>query len=162
MHRRDYLKGLLAVPVTPSIPHTIPELGKNESRNERQWNVRGVWGRRDGTGHLAVQDTQAEIETYDDWHSAVIQNLWDEDGEHISYLFDFRLISIYNGSSCRSHFTHDEADLEVTIRRNPGEEVDYSALVRGVDETLDESRIYHSRFLHRLKSKIAREREEYL
>jgi len=162
MHRRDYLKSVVVVPFTPSISHTISELGKNESENECQWNVRGVWRRRDGTGHLAVQDEQSEFETYDNWHSATIRNLYDQDGEHISYLFDFRLISIYNGSSCRSHFTHDEADLEVTIRRNPGEEVDYSALVRSVDETWDENRIYHSRFIHRLKSKIARERDEHL
>lgn len=163
MKRRDYLRGLVSVPFAPSTPNVISRFGKNGSETgSTEWTVRGVWRRREGVGHLIAQNTQVEIESYDDWHSAVIRSLYDNDGEHISYLFDFRLISIYDGSSCRSHFAHDESGLEVTMRRNPDEEVDYSAVVRSVDEIFDERRIYHSRFIHRLKSKIARERDEHL
>jgi ribosome-binding protein aMBF1 (putative translation factor) len=77
-------------------------------------------------------------------------------------LFDYRLISLYDGDYARSHFAHEQAELEVTIKREPEEEVEYSAFVRAVDETWDEAREYASSSQIRLAQKLKRERDEYL
>jgi len=164
MRRRQYLKSLSALPILPS-----SIVGKDDSDEGKEdnipWNVRGVWRRKDDTGYLAVrdEDTEAEFQEYNNWVSTTIQRF--SGGSHTSHivdLFDFRLISVYSGEYVRSHFAHRESGLEVTIKRDSSDKIEYSAFVRAVDETWDEAREYASSSQIRLVQKLKRERDEYL
>lgn len=161
MRRRQYIKSLAAIPILPS---SIPELGNNES-GEDQWNVRGVWRRKDETGYLAVrdEDTEAEFDSYSNWVTTTIERVSGEaNTNHVVDLFDYRLISLYDGAYARSHFAHNDAELEVTIKRDTAEQVEWSAFVRAVDETWDEAREYASTSQIAIAQKLKRERDEYL
>lgn len=164
MRRRQYIKSLSALPILPS---SIPDVGTNDSdeNEEINWNVRGVWRRRDDTGLLDVRedDTEAEFQQYKNWVTTTLNRLSKEsDTSHVVNLFDFRLISVYDGAYCRSHFAHDEADLEVTIKRDTSHEVEWSAFVRHVEETWDDHREYSSSSQIALAQKLKRERDKYL
>lgn len=157
MERREYIKSIASIPIFSHLQIT------HNDTEKREWCVRGVWKRENGVGHLMTVDGfEAEFEEYGDWHSATIKELWGRPNENIPYLPDFRLISIYDGSSCRSHFADEDSGLEATLKRVEGRELEYSGLVRAVDEMWDKRRIYHSPFLYRLMEKIGREQEEYL
>ncbi|MDL0144121.1 hypothetical protein [Halobacterium salinarum] len=155
MNRRKYLKTLAAVPFAP----TIPELDKEDFEGE-EWNVRGVWRRKDDTGYLAIRDEDREEEftDYNEWVSQAIRSL---NTQHVVNLFDFRLISVYDGDYARSHFAHDNG-LEVTIKRDPTEDVEWTAYVTHVAELWDNHREYASTSQIRLAQKLKRERDEYL
>ncbi|MDL0145478.1 hypothetical protein [Halobacterium salinarum] len=166
MNRREYVKAVASLPVVVSgIPGVSAEEVQEETEEEDEWTVRGVWKRRDDTGLLHVRESGEELEfdQYNNWVTETIERVSEEaDTPHVVNLFDYRLISLYDGSYARSHFTHDEAELEVTIKREPEEEVEYSAFVRSVDETWEEGREYASSSQIRLAQKLKRERDEYL
>ncbi|UHH25619.1 hypothetical protein [Halobacterium noricense] len=162
MNRRNFVKSMAVVPLTPSV---IPEFGDTESEREN-WSVRGVWRREDDTGHLAIRldddHIEKEFETYNDWVTETIQESSEKsDLPHTVDLFDFSLVSLYNGSYSRSHFSH-ECGLEVTIKRDPTEEEEYTAVVRHVGESWDERRMYSSSAQIAIASKCKQELEEYL
>ncbi|QIB75211.1 hypothetical protein G3I44_13515 [Halogeometricum borinquense] len=156
MNRRDYIKTVASLPVISS----VPSIGPSEE-DEEEWNVRGVWRREDETGYLAVRDDdlEAEFDDYNQWVSTTLRRF---NAQHTVDLFDFRLISLYDGEYSRSHFSHEEAGLELTIKREPEEEVEFSAFVRAVDETWDEGREYASSSQIALAQKLKRERDKYL
>jgi len=158
MNRRDYVKTVASLPLIGNIPSIDPT---EEAKDTEEWNVRAVWRRKDDTGYLAVRDEDMDVEfqDYNEWASTAIRKF---DVEHTVDLFDFRLISMYSGEYARSHFAHEEAGLEATIKRDPTEEVEWSAFVRSVDETWDEAREYASTSQIAIAQKILRERDEYL
>lgn len=156
MKRRQYIKSLSALPILPSID--ISDEGDSE-----EWNVRGVWKRRTDTGllHVRSEDLEAEFESYTTWGEATMDRIGESDKSHVVNLFDFDLISIYDGAYCRSHFAHD-CGLEATIKQEPEKEVEFRAFVRHVGETWEEARRYASDSQIALASKLADERDEYL
>ncbi|WP_435116581.1 hypothetical protein [Halolamina sp. C58] len=154
MNRRKYLKAIAAVPLTPS----IPEFDGQDTEDE-EWTVRGVWRRKDDTGYLHDRNegVEAEFEHYNEWVSPTIEAL---DGGNIVNLFDYRLISIYNGSYSRTHFAHDNG-LEVTIKREPEEEVEWTAYVTHVDELWEDHREYASSSQVRIAQKLKQVKDNY-
>lgn len=160
MNRRDYIKTVASLPVVSN----LPSIDATEE-GEDPWDVRGVWRRDDDTGilHVREEDVEAEFQSYNEWVSTTLRKLSESsDIAGVVDLYDFRLISAYSGEYARSHFSHDEAELECTIKRDPSEEVEWSAFVRSVDETWDEGREYASSSQIRLAQKLKRERDEYL
>ncbi|MDL0145977.1 hypothetical protein [Halobacterium salinarum] len=171
MNRRDYAKTVASLPFITAAPSAVAADEEGEETNEGcglddiQWDVRGVWARRDKTGVLSVLDEEigVEYENYNEWVSATLKKVSQKsDISGVVNLYDFRLISLYTGDYARSHFAHEESGLEVTIRRDPDEEVEYTAYVRSVDETWEEHREYASSSQIRLAQKLRNEREEYL
>jgi len=164
MNRREFTKSVVSIPIATN---GLPTVATAESEEEDQdgWNVRGVWKRNDSTGVLDIRESgeEYEFDSYNEWVSKALLKVSEEaDTPHVVDLFDFRLISLYDGDYARSHFAHEEAGLEVTIRRIPEDEVEFTAFVRAVDETWDEGREYASSSQIRLAQKLMRERDEYL
>jgi len=164
MDRREYIRAVASIPVASSALATTVT-AEDETEEEDEWTVRGVWKRSDSTGILDIRESgeEVEFETYNEWVTTTIKRVSEESNtNHVVDLFDFRLISLYDGDYARSHFAHDEAELEVTIKREPEEEVEYSAFVRSVDETWEEGREYASTSQIRLAQKLKRERDKHL
>lgn len=157
MNRRKYLKALAVVPFTPSIPELADT--ETESETDEEWNVRGVWRRKDSTGYLHDRNegVEAEFESYNEWVSPTIEALG---GGNIVNLFDFQLISIYDGAHSRTHFSHPNG-LEVTIKREPSQEVQWTAYVTHVAEKWEDHREYASSSQIRIAQKLKRVRDEY-
>jgi len=169
MFRREFTKSMVSLPFLTTIPS--PVVGKTEERNEEEeeveieWDVRAVWKRRTETGILTIAETGEEFEfdSYQNWaRKAIRKNSQYGSMLETVCICDFQLISMYSGDYARTHFAHGDAGLEVTLRHQPSEEVEYSAVVRSVDEKWDERDIYHSTHEQRLVEKILRVRDEHL
>lgn len=166
MNRRDCIQAVASLPVATSV---LPAVTSSETDGEDvaepdKWTVRGVWRRRDETGYLAVreEDLETEFEAYSNWVRTTIRKASAQSGmAHVVDLCDFRLISLYTGAYCRSHFAHS-CGLEVTIKRDPTEEVEFMALVTHIDELWEDKRIYRSSSQLQLAEKLLCERNDYV
>lgn len=163
MYRRDFTKTVVSLPFIATVPTTAS--AEDCEEEEVLWDIRGVWRRKDDTGYLAVQEGETELkfEQYNNWVSTTLQRLSKtSDISSVVDLFDFRLISVYSGDYARTHFAHEESGLEVTIKRNPDEEVEFSAFVTHIEEPWEEHREYASSSQIRIAQKLKQERDEYL
>ena len=153
-----------SLPFLTTIPSPVAVSDEpEEGEGEMEWNVRGVWKRRDDEGILNIAETAEEFEfdSYQEWASKTLR----KDSEYGSKLktaciCDFQLISVYSGEYARTHFAHKEAGLEVTFRYDPSQDLNYTAVVRSVDEKWDERDVFHSESEEHLVEKVIRIRDE--
>lgn len=164
MDRREFAKSVASITAfAPVLPTTSTEdEQEEESGYEPDWNMRATWRRRDDKGYLDVIDgIEREYESYEEWGSDTMDTVAETGNPHVVNMFDFRLISVYDGGYYRSHFAHD-CGLEVTIKQEPEKEAQFRAFVRDVGDTWDEARIYASDAQIAIADRVYREREKYL
>jgi hypothetical protein len=156
MERRTFIKSVASLPLVGfSSPVEIdPEPSDS--------GMSGVWKRRTETGILLTEDGDQEYDHYPEWHREAVSASREYDIQQIAKLFDLRLISLQTDHTrWRVHYAHENG-LEITIKRDTEEEVEYDLVATHIDEPWEDHRHYASNAQIAIAERVQRERDKYL
>lgn len=152
MERRDYLKGVVSLPVIPS----LPSIGKTESESEEEfWEISSGWFRKYDHGDLTLVRNgdvkhRWRYESYQMWQKATLLNsrfVADSGNQHTNYvadLFDLNIHELYIDPPYFSVvFKNDSSKVHIHQGKYSGEEYVYhvethtSEALEGVEGSAD-------------------------